>query len=210
MACLVAAAPLCISRQRTSYASMDCEDDVAKADSFFDMICKYQSQRLDEQRAVLPSCPPHPLRLAPPTSTAASSAPCKKSPEDDQLLEMLFRLQHSRLNEQRCEMPSAPHLLSQSTRCGPQQEQHDGDDESDEVSSSEEEEEEEGRRDQLGELQSPPPQNQALPPPPLPAAGGVAGRRRSTMPSEDFFNLIQHLQSTRIEDQRSPLPVLAN
>ena len=34
--------------------------------------------------------------------------------------------------------------------------------------------------------------------------------RKSTMPSEDFFNLIQHLQSTRIEDQRSPLPVLAN
>ena len=34
-----------------------------------------------------------------------------------------------------------------------------------------------------------------------------AACRRSTMPSEDFFNLIQHLQSTRIEDQRSPLPV---
>ena len=34
--------------------------------------------------------------------------------------------------------------------------------------------------------------------------------RKSTMPSEDFFNLIQHLQSTRIEDQRSPLPVMAS
>ncbi len=37
-----------------------------------------------------------------------------------------------------------------------------------------------------------------------------AAVRKSTMPSEDFFNLIQHLQSTRIEDQRSPLPLLAN
>lgn len=26
------------------------------------------------------------------------------------------------------------------------------------------------------------------------------------MPGEDFFNLLQHLQSTRIEDQRSPFP----
>lgn len=33
--------------------------------------------------------------------------------------------------------------------------------------------------------------------------------RKSTMPSEDFFNLILHLQSTRIEDQRSPLPLMA-
>ena len=38
----------------------------------------------------------------------------------------------------------------------------------------------------------------------------IVPRKSSTMPSEDFFNLIQHLQSTRIEDQRSPLPVLAN
>lgn len=35
----------------------------------------------------------------------------------------------------------------------------------------------------------------------------VVARKSNTMPSEDFFNLIQHLQSTRIEDQRSPLPV---
>ena len=130
------------------------EDDAAKTDGFFDMICKYQSQRLDEQRAVLPTCPPPSLRpsLPPP------AAPAKKTSEDDQLLEMLFKLQHSRLNEQRCEMPSAPHLVSGAKRRGSGQQQpaHDGDDESDDVSSSEEEEEEEGeeeeRRDQLGEL----------------------------------------------------------
>ena len=129
------------------------EDDAAKTDGFFDMICKYQSQRLDEQRAVLPSCPPHPLRPSLPPVV-----PAKKSSEDDQLLEMLFKLQHSRLNEQRCEMPSAPHLVSGAKRRGSQQGQqrsHDeDDDESDDVSSSEEEEEdEEERRDQLGELQ---------------------------------------------------------
>jgi tetratricopeptide (TPR) repeat protein len=132
------------------------EDDAAKTDGFFDMICKYQSQRLDEQRAVLPSCPPHPLRPSLPPVV-----PAKKSSEDDQLLEMLFKLQHSRLNEQRCEMPSAPHLVSGAKRRGSQQGQQqrsdDGDDESDDVSSSEEEEEdEEERRDQLGELQPSP------------------------------------------------------
>lgn len=113
-------------------------------DGFFDMICKYQSQRLDEQRAALPSCPSHALH---PTPTIAAT--CKKTSEDDQLLEMLFKLQQSRLNEQRCEMPSAPHLASPGNHSSTQQ--HD-DDESDDVSSSEEEEgEEEEEEDVAGE-----------------------------------------------------------
>ena len=122
---------------------------MAKTDGFFDMICKFQSQRLDEQRAVLPTCTPHTLPAVPPSSA-------KKTPdEEDQLMEMLFKLQHSRLNEQRCEMPYAPHLVSPGKRQQQQQQQaqHDGDDESEDVSSSEEEEEEEEKRDQLGDLQ---------------------------------------------------------
>lgn len=101
------------------------------ADRFFDMICKYQSQRLDEQRASLPSCPSHTPCPAAPVPT------CKKSSEDDQLLEMLFKLQQSRLNEQRCEMPSAPHLVSRVNQHCVQP--HD-DNESDDMSSTEEEE----------------------------------------------------------------------
>ena len=120
------------------------EDDAAKTDVFFDMICKYQSQRLDEQRAFLPPCPSHSaLQGLPASAPAPATSTCKKASEDDQLLEMLFKLQHSRLNEQRCEMPSAPHLVS---RCGSQP--HDDEDESDDVSSSSEEEEEEEEEDE--------------------------------------------------------------
>ena len=117
------------------------EEDTATADGFFDMICKYQSQRLDEQRASLPL---RPLRT--PRSVASVPA-CRMSSDDDQLLEMLFKLQHSRLNEQRCDMPSAPHLVSR--RCQRNSE-HD-DEESEDESSSEEEEEGEGEGEDEGE-----------------------------------------------------------
>lgn len=111
------------------------EEDTATPDGFFDMICKYQSQRLDEQRASLPSRSSHTPRSVVPANTY------KKNSDDDQLLEMLYKVQHSRLNEQRCEMPSAPHLISRmSGHCS---QQHDDDVESDDVSSEEEDEEEE-------------------------------------------------------------------
>ena len=110
------------------------DEDAATADGFFDMICKYQSQRLDEQRAFLPS------RTEQTPRRIVSAPITKKTPEDDKLLEMLWSVQHSRLNEQRCEMPSAPHLVSRISRQGSQQH---NDEESEEASSSSSEEEEE-------------------------------------------------------------------
>ena len=112
------------------------EEDAATPDVFFDMICKYQSQRLDEQRASLPLRTSHTPRSVVPVTSY------KKNSDDDQLLEMLYKVQHSRLNEQRCEMPSAPHLVSRINGRSSQQ-HHDDDVESDDVSSEEEEEEEE-------------------------------------------------------------------
>ena len=110
------------------------DEDAATADGFFDMICKYQSQRLDEQRAFLPS------RTGQTPRRIVSAPITKKTPEDDKLLEMLWSVQHSRLNEQRCEMPSAPHLVSRISRQGSQQH---NDEESEAASSSSSEEEEE-------------------------------------------------------------------
>ena len=106
------------------------------------MICKYQSQRLDEQRASLPL---RPLRT--PRSVASVPA-CRTSSDDDQLLEMLFKLQHSRLNEQRCDMPSAPHLVSRRSQ---QNLEHDDEESGDESSSEEEEEGEEEEEEEEGE-----------------------------------------------------------
>ena len=210
MACLVAAAPMCVSRQRASYTSLEYEEDAATPDVFFDMICKYQSQRLDEQRASLPLRTSHTPRSVVPVTSYKKLG--RRSVAGDVVQSAALTTY-----EQRCEMPSAPHLVSRINGRGSQQ--HDDDVESDDVSSEEEEEEEgeegedpleaEERRDHFHDLIVQP-QNQPNHVPPPPAAAAASGHKRSIMPSEDFFNLIQHLQSTRIEDQRSPLPVLAN
>lgn len=62
-------------------------------DTFLDLISKCQSHRLEDQRSDFPS---------PMASTDRSS---QASSEEEDLFETLWRLQGSRIDEQRCHMP---------------------------------------------------------------------------------------------------------
>ena len=170
----------CLVERQSSYVSihsgLDCDDVFPTDDGFFDMITRFQGYRLDDQRTALP-----------PALASNSSGVGKKKEED--LLEVLWQVQGSRIEEQRCHMMSAPHVMPAASHW-------------------EETEAECLTADELFELiftcQDSRINDQRSQVPAVPLC------HKSTMPSEDFFNLIQHLQSTRIEDQRSPLPILAS
>ena len=75
------------------------QDDVFPTDDgFFNMITRFQGHRLDDQRTALP-----------PALASNSSGVGKKKEED--LLEVLWQVQGSRIEEQRCHMMSAPHVM---------------------------------------------------------------------------------------------------
>ena len=161
-------------------------------DGFLELISKTQGRRMDDQRTDLPAS------LEEGVASSGEEA-------EEELFEALWRVQSSRIEDQRCNMASAPHVMaaSSSSRRLEGGGEGLGSDELFEMIFA----------SQVSVLPlnahrlTPPPQgariNDQRSPDPI-------QYRKSTMPSEDFFNLIQHLQSTRIEEQRSPLPFLAS
>lgn len=172
MACLVA--------RRSSFSSI--HSDLQRAgefpmdDGFLELISKTQGRRMDDQRTDLPAS------LEEGVASSGEEA-------EEELFEALWRVQSSRIEDQRCNMASAPHVMaaSSSSRRLEGGGEGLGSDELFEMIFASQ-----GAR--INDQRSPDP----------------IQYRKSTMPSEDFFNLIQHLQSTRIEEQRSPLPFLAS
>ncbi len=76
------------------------EEDFVTDDGFFDMISKCQGKRMDDQRTSLPS------------SLADSKLHSSYGNEEDDLLEALYRMQSSRIEDQRCGMSSEPpHIM---------------------------------------------------------------------------------------------------
>jgi len=73
-------------------------------ESFLDLLSKCQSHRLDDQRTDFPS----PMMSSDRSSQASS--------DDDDLFETLWRLQGSRIDEQRCPLPPASKVSSPSNR----------------------------------------------------------------------------------------------
>lgn len=69
-------------------------------DGFLDMISKSQSRRLDDQRTTFPDSTTNT-----PDSSTHHLTPAGCCDEDD-LFETLWRLQGSRIDDQRCDMPS--------------------------------------------------------------------------------------------------------
>lgn len=63
------------------------------------MITRFQGHRLDDQRTSLP-----------PALAARESGGGVRKEEDD-LLEVLWQVQGSRIEEQRCHMTAAPHVM---------------------------------------------------------------------------------------------------
>uniref|UniRef100_A0A182Q4N9 Uncharacterized protein n=1 Tax=Anopheles farauti TaxID=69004 RepID=A0A182Q4N9_9DIPT len=146
-----------------------------------EMIAHFQSERMDEQRALLPGLKR--ISLGNAAAAANISRPANNNdssgsvgpttpedpvsigtPPDDAFLDMLMRCQGSRIEEQRSELPTPNITLDAEASDG-----------------------------------------QVVPPP---AAG--ASNSGATVPDEDFFSLIMRLQGGRMEDQRATVPLNNN
>ncbi|XP_060535769.1 G-protein-signaling modulator 2 isoform X2 [Cylas formicarius] len=159
-------------------------------DSFFDLLSRFQSKRMDDQRCSL-----------------AASADDKENADvgnvqprggdgADDLLDMIAGMQSKRMDEQRVAFPNLPGLQSRLPKmaCVPD------DTFLDQLARC--------QASRLEDQRSPLPAVDAesdVPPPP-----GAANRSGATVPDEDFFALIMRFQSGRMEDQRAAVPRIEN
>uniref|UniRef100_A0A0A9YDJ9 G-protein-signaling modulator 2 n=1 Tax=Lygus hesperus TaxID=30085 RepID=A0A0A9YDJ9_LYGHE len=145
-------------------------------ESFFDLLSRFQSERMDDQRCSL--------------SVAASEnkenrnintlPPINQEGGQDELLDLIVGMQSKRMDEQRVELPHLPGLCPPGGGGGGSTNNLAGPDD--------------GFIEMLMRCQSERLEDQrsTLPGP--------------TVPDEDFFSLIMRLQSGRMEDQRATVP----
>ncbi|XP_075990512.1 G-protein-signaling modulator pins isoform X2 [Anticarsia gemmatalis] len=176
------------------------ESEDNPTESFFDLLSRCQSERMDEQRATLNASRPG---AKPKTSThklqrsaSSGNGSSKTASSSDAMLDMITDLQSSRMDSQRAELrPVAKPKLKETkgTSLPGLRHQH--------TTSSKPEDDfldmiarVQGSRleDQRSELPRPKP---AGPP------------RSQTVPDDDFFAQLMRMQSGRMEDQRATIPI---
>uniref|UniRef100_A0A8C1UZK2 G protein signaling modulator 2, like n=1 Tax=Cyprinus carpio TaxID=7962 RepID=A0A8C1UZK2_CYPCA len=147
-------------------------------DSFFDLLSRFQGNRMDDQRCSLQDG----LSRVP-----APSVPSEASAQPGHLLDLLANSQSRRLDEQRASVDSLPGLrLDQ---------RHSQDVLSKLIASADNKEPDEDFFDMLIKCQGSRLDDQRCAPPPPPTRG-------PTVPDEDFFSLILRSQAKRIDEQR--------
>ncbi|XP_070177031.1 G-protein-signaling modulator 2-like isoform X2 [Littorina saxatilis] len=155
-------------------------------DGFFDLLSRFQSRRIDDQRCsfrLLESAPATPTRI---TESDSDLAALVGSPAREELMDMVAGFQVSRMNDQRASLPTFPGLNS-------------GDVINQLLTNSADKEVPDDSffemlmRCQASRLED---QRSELPKE-LP---------HPTVPDEDFFSLIMKVQSSRLDSQRSHLP----
>lgn len=178
----------------TSFSSNVSAND---EDDFFDMLSKFQGRRLDDQRTS--------VRVL---STRVAGADQKRK---EDLMDMVAGIQGSRINNQRADFPAAAalpaealgHMLNGDGAAGIP------DDRFFEMLMRTQSSRIEEQRSSLPHRASAAAAVAAVvaaPPPPVPSAGGDPRRPRApTVPDEDFFSLIQRMQSNRLDEQRYEL-----
>uniref|UniRef100_A0A9J7ZJ77 G protein signaling modulator 2, like n=1 Tax=Cyprinus carpio carpio TaxID=630221 RepID=A0A9J7ZJ77_CYPCA len=168
--------------------------DTLGDDSFFDLLSRFQGNRMDDQRCSLqdglsrvpaPSVPCETPPVALKKSISASGAEASAQP--GHLLDLLANSQSRRLEEQRASVDSLPGLrLDQ---------RHSQDVLSKLIASADNKEPDEDFFDMLIKCQGSRLDDQRCAPPPPPTRG-------PTVPDEDFFSLILRSQAKRIDEQR--------
>uniref|UniRef100_A0A8C1V3Y1 G protein signaling modulator 2, like n=1 Tax=Cyprinus carpio TaxID=7962 RepID=A0A8C1V3Y1_CYPCA len=168
--------------------------DTLGDDSFFDLLSRFQGNRMDDQRCSLqdglsrvpaPSVPCETPPVALKKSISASGAEASAQP--GHLLDLLANSQSRRLDEQRASVDSLPGLrLDQ---------RHSQDVLSKLIASADNKEPDEDFFDMLIKCQGSRLDDQRCAPPPPPTRG-------PTVPDEDFFSLILRSQAKRIDEQR--------
>lgn len=176
--------PLTANKDKKNGLSEEMDED-----SFFDLLSRFQSRRIDDQRCssrLLENGPHRTPRNAASADPPKDLASLVASPGTEELMDMVAGVQGSRMNDQRASLPTFPGLNSGAVinqLLTNRQDNQVPDDSFFEML----------MRCQATRLED---QRFELPKE-LP---------HPTVPDEDFFSLIMKVQSSRLDEQRSQLP----
>ncbi|XP_069799122.1 G-protein-signaling modulator 1 isoform X1 [Dendropsophus ebraccatus] len=158
---------------------------------FFDLLSKFQSNRMDDQRCTLeesqsggtePTSTP-----VPPLDDRISASSLMASPQTEEFFDLIASSQSRRLDDQRASVGNLPGLRLTHNNMGHLRVEGDQQEPGDEFFNM------------LMKCQSSRIDDQrCAPPDPVP--------RGPTMPDEDFFSLIQRVQAKRMDEQRVDIP----
>lgn len=174
------------------------ESEENPVESFFDLLSRCQSERMDEQRATLQNNKenrPKPKNMTYKLQRSASSGNGKTANSNDAMLDMITDLQSARMDNQRAELRPVPKKLGKETKGTSLP----GLRHQNTVSAKPEDDfldmiaRVQGSRleDQRTEMPRPKPEEP----------------RPKTVPDDDFFALLMRAQAGRMEDQRATIPL---
>ncbi|XP_048219112.1 G-protein-signaling modulator 2 isoform X2 [Perognathus longimembris pacificus] len=154
-------------------------------EGFFDLLSRFQSSRMDDQRCCLQE---NTCRPAPPAAPNALSRPPASvvSPSTEDFLDLLASSQSRRLDDQRASVSNLPGLRLTKTN---------NKSVLDHLVANDSKEPDEDFFDILIKCQGSRLDDQRCAPPP-------AAPKGPTVPDEDFFSLILHSQAKRMDEQR--------
>uniref|UniRef100_A0A9J7YCG1 G protein signaling modulator 1b n=4 Tax=Cyprinus carpio TaxID=7962 RepID=A0A9J7YCG1_CYPCA len=163
--------------------------DASDEDCFFDLLSKFQSSRMDDQRCQLDE-PPNGENAEgadPNTLNDMIDASLLTSPQTEELFDLIASSQSRRLDDQRVNVSNLPGLRITHNNLGHL------------VGESDPQEPSDDFFNMLIKCQSSRIDDQRCSPP-------EGGPRAPTVPDEDFFSLIQRVQAKRMDEQRVHLP----
>ncbi|KFV12840.1 G-protein-signaling modulator 1, partial [Tauraco erythrolophus] len=157
---------------------------------FFDLLSKFQSNRMDDQRCPLEECPSEaaeaPATPVPALEERISQSSLMASPQTEEFFDLIASSQSRRLDDQRANVGNLPGLRITHNNLGHLRVEGDAQEPGDEFFNM------------LMKCQSSRIDDQrCAPPDSIP--------RGPTMPDEDFFSLIQRVQAKRMDEQRVDL-----
>ncbi|KAK4811556.1 hypothetical protein QYF61_011705 [Mycteria americana] len=157
---------------------------------FFDLLSKFQSNRMDDQRCPLEECPSEAAEAAatpvPALEERISQSSLMASPQTEEFFDLIASSQSRRLDDQRANVGNLPGLRITHNNLGHLRVEGDAQEPGDEFFNM------------LMKCQSSRIDDQrCAPPDSIP--------RGPTMPDEDFFSLIQRVQAKRMDEQRVDL-----
>ncbi|XP_021399283.3 G-protein-signaling modulator 1 isoform X2 [Lonchura striata] len=157
---------------------------------FFDLLSKFQSNRMDDQRCPLEECPGEAAEAAatrvPALAERISQSTLMASPQTEEFFDLIASSQSRRLDDQRANVGNLPGLRITHNNLGHLRVEGDAQEPGDEFFNM------------LMKCQSSRIDDQrCAPPDSIP--------RGPTMPDEDFFSLIQRVQAKRMDEQRVDL-----
>ncbi|XP_064210648.1 G-protein-signaling modulator 1-like isoform X2 [Anguilla rostrata] len=168
--------------------------DPSDEDCFFDLLSKFQSSRMDDQRCHLDEPQDEGSAVGGATSSPESplgdlidSCSLISSPQTEELFDLIASSQSRRLDDQRANVGNLPGLRITQNNLGHLRGDADPQEPGDDFFNM------------LIKCQSSRIDDQRCSPPDL-------GPRAPTVPDEDFFSLIQRVQAKRMDEQRVHLP----